>query len=129
MLKRFAFAVMIAAMLALLTACSGPNIEGTWKLTEIKMKSETDMEMKYIELMVRNKVMEVEFVFDKGGKMTAKYDSDFIQIDMGSGEGTYKISGNKLTMKVADEMTTEFKVDGDTLEMEMSTATWIFTRQ
>lgn len=128
MKKRIAIAALIASMLVL-TACGGPNIEGTWKLTEIKLQSSSDVEMKYIELMVRNKVLEVEFVFEKGGKMTAKYDSDYVQIDMGSGEGTYKVSGNKLTMKVADEMTTEFKVDGDTMEMEMSTATWVFTRQ
>ncbi len=128
-MKKIAVIVLISALLLLLTSCGGPNIEGTWKLTEIKLKSSTDVEMKTMELMVRNGVMDVIFTFEKGGKMTSLYDSEYLDIDMGSGDGTYKISGNKLTMKVKEEMTAEFKVDGDTMEIDMGTGIWVFTKQ
>ncbi len=111
---------------------SASGIEGSWKLTGMKVEGASQEEIDATNQMISSGMLTMTFEF-KDGKFTSS--GNMSGEDGVNGTGTYKVNGSKLTI-VADGAeesasdTTEFKLDGNTLEIEMSAGmVMVFTRQ
>lgn len=125
MKKTLGIIALLVVMVMVLTAC-GPNIEGTWKLTEMRTGNNNTEQDEITKEAIDTGMISMEMTF-KNGKVTGSVGmlGETSQAD----EGTYKISGNKITLNMAEEATWEFKLNGDTLELITEEGTLVLTRQ
>ena len=105
------------------------GIEGDWILTDARGINASKEEIAYMKEMIDSGNLVMTFSF-AGNKITGTMHG------MGNDEtesGTYVIDGNTIIVTREGETgsgnPTEFKVDGDTLEMSTGDVTLIFTRQ
>ena len=101
LLKVAAALVLVLAMVLSLAACGSPEgVEGTWKLTEMKMGDLT-MSMDDLASMGLDVDMTLEFKAD--GTVLANLGDE-------NGTGTYTLEGSKLVITI-DDVPEEFEYD------------------
>ena len=110
-MKKTVFLVaLMMALTILLTACSSGKIEGTWKLTgatgEVLSTVTTDGS--------------ISMAFENGRYY---FIADGVKDD---DPGTYKTAGDKVTFD--DEVTAEYRVNGDTLTITFADGTMTLTK-
>lgn len=105
------------------------SIEGTWKATDVKDDGGISAEeLAQAKAQLENGDVVMIFIFSDG-----KVDASMTMY--GSEQkvsGSYTVEGGKLTIIPTGEAggnTLDYKLDGDTLEMNVAGATLIFTRQ
>ena len=125
------------------SAPAAPTIEGSWKLTDLKMAGASAEEQAMSSQSIANGSMSMEMTL-RDGKMTSVQSIDYSKMGM-TGEGvpapetltttgTYTVDGNKLLIIPDDAdagstAPTEFKLNGNTLEIIDAEVTMIFTRK
>ena len=152
MKKLLAIVALMVAMVLLLTACgqkedgtsstqngSSSGIEGTWIMTSVKdMKTnglsadEQKEQQDKLNRQLKDGLVKQVMTF-QNGKVTLTVDRDASvspdgQARVSKLEGTYQVSGSKITVTLGGE-TTECRLNGNTLERVLSEFTAIFTRQ
>lgn len=124
MKKFLAIALAAVLVLVLFTACGGDSkIVGTW----LGEETEEELGMTAVE----------KYTFSKDGKLTVSADikgGEDLGLDLSelipSYEGTYKVSGNKLTVSFeGEEETSTFSIDGDKLTINDGETTKVLTRK
>ena len=110
-------------------APAAAGIEGTWKLTAMKMEGMSEEEAEQYKTMIESGQIVMTMSFD-GTNMVSTQAMSGQEMTI---KGTYTVDGNKLTVieEGSDNPNgdpVEFKLDGDTLEI-ISEGTMVFTRQ
>jgi len=129
-IKRIAAIMLVLVMAFAMTACKKDNeIVGTWTMTGGAMVDMLAADMPEGTTLESLGIV-LKFIFEDDGDFKMEMD---VLGETESGEGSYEIDGNKVTMTIdGDPLTCEFKVDGDTLTLvgvEDFGGDMIFTRK
>ena len=155
MKKLISVIALLLAMVLLFSACGKKDdskddsasakpktIVGTWKVTDVKTDSTDEELLKFVQQTkeeLSSGALVETYTFTADGKVTMNYS---YTADKESAPNTfeeslsYEIDGNKITLIIKSttggedsRTTTEFKLDGDTLEIYEAEGTTVLTRQ